>query len=140
MFDSMDKMYEYAEMFINRRIKEIEEQEIVKHTGIDGEGKMGFFEFLLSSMSSEKLSKDNLLGSVIDVLFAGVDTTSNTMQWVLYTLAKNPDKQEILRQEVLSVLEDKSQASPGTIAQMPYLKACEKLFGCTQRCVWPYSE
>lgn len=101
MFDSMDKMYEYAEMFINRRIKEIEEQEIVKHTGIDSEGKMGFFEFLLSS---GKLSKDNLLGSVIDVLFAGVHTTSNTMQWVLYTLAKNADKQEILRQEVLSVL------------------------------------
>ena len=39
---------------------------------------------------------------MIDVLFAGVDTTSNTMQWVLYMMAKDPDKQDILRQEVLS--------------------------------------
>ncbi|XP_078373566.1 cytochrome P450 27C1-like [Oculina patagonica] len=120
MFDSFDTMYEYAEMFIQRRIKEIEEQEQMQHTGRESEKKMSFFEFLLSS---GKLSKDDLLGSVIDVLFAGVDTTSNTMQWVLYMMAKNPDKQEILRQEVLSVLGDQNQASPATIAQMPYLKA-----------------
>jgi len=60
---------------------------------------------------------------VIDVLFAGVDTTSNTMQWVLYMMAKNPDKQDILRQEVLSVLGDTTLATPTTLAQMPYLKA-----------------
>ena len=49
----------------------------------------GFFEFLLAC---GKLTKDDLLASVMDVLFAGVDTTSNTMQWVLYMLAKNPEK------------------------------------------------
>ena len=74
-------------------------------------------------MSSGKLTKDDLLASVIDVLFAGVDTTSNTMQWVLYMMAKNPDKQDILRQEVLSVLGDTTLATPTTLAQMPYLKA-----------------
>ncbi|KAJ7394491.1 hypothetical protein OS493_000305 [Desmophyllum pertusum] len=122
MFDSFDTMYEYAEMFIDRRIKEIEEQDKMHLTGTErNEEKMGFLEFLLSS---GKLSKDDLLGSVIDVMFGGVDTTSNTMQWVLYMMAKNPDKQEILRQEVLSVLGDQNQASPTTIGQMPYLKAC----------------
>ena len=120
MFDSFDKIYEYAEMFIHRRMKEIEEQEKTQHSEMENEKKMGFFEFLLSS---GELSKDDLLGSVIDVLFAGVDTTSNTMQWALYMMAKNPDKQEILRHEVLSVLGDQNQASPATIAQMPYLKA-----------------
>ena len=59
---------------------------------------MGFFEFLLSS---EKLNKDDLLPTVIDVLFGGVDTTSNTMQCVVHIIAKNPDKQDILRQDVL---------------------------------------
>ena len=37
----------------------------------------GFFEFL---RSCGKLTKDDLLASVMDVLFAGVDTSSNTMQ------------------------------------------------------------
>ena len=45
------------------------------------------------------------------------------MQWVLYMMAKDPDKQDILRQEVLSVLGDTTLASPTTLAQMPYLKA-----------------
>ena len=53
----------------------------------------GFFEFLLAC---GKLTKDDQLTSVMDVLFAGVDTTSNTMQWVLYMLAKNPEKQKVL--------------------------------------------
>ncbi|KAJ7340048.1 hypothetical protein OS493_002771 [Desmophyllum pertusum] len=122
-FDNFDTMYECAELFIGRRINELEEQQKVQshHSSKAAEGdKAGFFEFLLSS---GKLTKDDLLASVIDVLFAGVDTTSNTMQWMLYMMAKNPDKQDILRHEVLSVLGDRTLATPTTLAQMPYLKA-----------------
>ncbi|KAJ7340046.1 hypothetical protein OS493_002769 [Desmophyllum pertusum] len=130
-FDNFDTMYECAELFIGRRINELEEQQKVQshhsseaqshHSSEAAEGdKAGFFEFLLSS---GKLTKDDLLASVIDVLFAGVDTTSNTMQWMLYMMAKNPDKQDILRHEVLSVLGDTTLATPTTLAQMPYLKA-----------------
>ena len=120
---SLDTMYEYAELFIQRRIRDLEEQQTSQSRDSSGpfeSEKAGFFEFLLSS---GKLTKDDLLATVIDVLFAGVDTTSNTMQWVLYVMAKNPDKQDILRQEVLSVLGDTTLATPTTLAQMPYLKA-----------------
>ena len=86
-FNNFDTMYEYAGLFIERRIKELEGRSNDPLKADDD--KVGFFEFLLSS---GKLTKD--------VLFAGVDITSNTMQWVLYMMAKNPDKQEILRQEV----------------------------------------
>ena len=116
---SLDTMYEYTELFIERRFSMLEEQQ--RNQSCNPErNKAGFFEFLLSS---GKLTKDDLLASVIDVLFAGVDTTSNTMQWVLYMMAKNPDKQDILRQEVLSVLGDTTLATPTTLAQTPYLKA-----------------
>ncbi|XP_045763258.1 cytochrome P450 CYP12A2-like [Maniola jurtina] len=50
-----------------------------------------------------------------DMLFAGVDTAANTMTSTLYLLAKNQDKQNKLRQEILS---DKEKR--------PYLKACIK--------------
>lgn len=118
-FDNFDTMYDYAELFIGRRIKELEEKSCKppKETERD---RVGFFEFLLAS---GKLTKDDLLASVIDVLFAGVDTTSNTMQWVLYMLAKNPEKQKILRREVLSVVGNSTFATPETLARMPYLKA-----------------
>ena len=117
-FKSFDTMYEYSELFIERRIKELEIKSSDQQKADDD--KAGFFEFLLSS---GKLTKDDLLASVIDVLFAGVDTTSNTMQWVLYMMAKNPDKQEVLRQEVLSVLGNETMATPTMLAEMPYLKA-----------------
>ena len=120
MFDNFEKMYEYADMFIKQKVNEMKDLEKLEPNGIDTGKKMGFFDYILSS---GKLTKDDLLASVIDILFGGVDTTSNTMQWVLYMMAKNPDKQEILRQEVLSVLGDRNQASPTTIAQMPYLRA-----------------
>ena len=119
---SFDTMHEYAELFIARRLKELEANQNLQTTNAAGDGeKTGFFEFLLSS---GKLSKDDLLATVIDVLFAGVDTTSNTMQWILYLMAKKPEKQNILRREVLSVLGDSQHASPNTLANMPYLKAC----------------
>nr|ARA91645.1 cytochrome P450 monooxygenase [Pieris rapae] len=50
-----------------------------------------------------------------DLLFAGVDTSAHTMLATLYLLAKNKEKQEKLRQEILSQDEKK-----------PYLKACIK--------------
>ena len=120
MFDNFDKMYDYAEMFIEQRLKELEEREKMKPNERESGGKIGFFEFLLSSGN---LTKEDLLGSVIDILFGGIDTTSNTMQWVIYMMARNPAKQAILRQEVLSVLGEQNHASPDTIAQMPYLRA-----------------
>ena len=120
MFDNFDKMYDYAEMFIERRLKELEEQGKMKPNEREGGGKMGFFEVLLSSGN---LTKDDLFASVIDILFGGIDTTSNIMQSMIYMMARNPDKQAILQQEVLSVLGEQNHASPDTIAQMPYLRA-----------------
>ena len=116
--DSFDIMHEYTEMCIQRKINDLEDKS--RNSPKRDDDKAGFFEFLLSS---GKLTKDDLLASVIDVFFGGVDTTSNTMQWILYMMAKNPDKQEILRQEVLSVLGNNTTATPTTLAEMPYLKA-----------------
>ena len=121
MFESFDKLYEYAELFINRRLKEIVKVREDMHSSGTVEVRLSFFEFL---MSSDKLTKEDLLASVVDVLFGGVDTTSNAMQWILYMIATNPEKQDILRQEVMSILGDLEHASPNTLANMPYLKAC----------------
>ena len=41
--------------------------------------------------------KDTILP---DILSAGVDTTSNAAAFALYCIATNPDKQEILREEI----------------------------------------
>ena len=122
--DAFDKMYDYAELFINRRIEELRrKRERAATTGdaSDEDDTATFFEFLLAS---DMLTEEDLLSSVIDLLFAGVDTTSNTIQWALYLLSKNPDKQEKLYREVLSVVGPSEPADVQALARMPFLKAC----------------
>jgi cytochrome P450 family 12 len=73
------------------------------------------------------MSPKDAMVMVIDMLIAGIDTTSTTTSFLFYYLAKNPDKQEILRKEVLSVVGPRG--APVTVAalnELRYLKACVK--------------
>ncbi|CRK88991.1 CLUMA_CG002512, isoform A [Clunio marinus] len=75
------------------------------------------------------LKKDPRFASVMafDMIFGGIDTTSSTLSGVMYCLAKNPDKQEILRQELIKVLTDKNTPlTPENMNHLPYLRACIK--------------
>jgi cytochrome P450 family 12 len=62
-----------------------------------------------------------------DMLAAGVDTTAATMTSILYCLAKNPVKQEILRKEINSILPEKNSVLSSTsFNNIPYLRAVIK--------------
>ncbi|CAG9797568.1 unnamed protein product [Chironomus riparius] len=64
---------------------------------------------------------------ISDLLLAGVDTTASATLNTLYNLAKNPEKQEILRQELFTILPDKnSPLTPEKAKNMPYLRAVIK--------------
>jgi cytochrome P450 family 12 len=64
---------------------------------------------------------------VIDMLMAGIDSTANTLSFLFYFLAKNPDKQEILRKEVLSVVGSRgAPVAVQTLNELRYLKASIK--------------
>jgi cytochrome P450 family 12 len=74
-----------------------------------------------------KIDKHVAFVMVLDSLIAGVDTTTTSLVSVLYTLAKNPDKQEILRKEVLSILPNKSsKMTTQSLNSIPYLRAVIK--------------
>lgn len=58
---------------------------------------------------------------------AGVDTTSAAVSFVLYNLAKNPDKQQTLREEILKILPSKeSKLDTKSLDNVPYLRAVIK--------------
>lgn len=52
--------------------------------------------------------------------------TSYTTLWTLYHLARNPEIQEILYQEISSILGEHGDATAGSLAKLSYLKACAK--------------
>jgi cytochrome P450 len=60
---------------------------------------------------------------VIIFLIGGHDTTSYTMAWLLYELAKNPDLQERLHLELLEAAKT-GPLTPERLAQLPFFNRC----------------
>ena len=61
----------------------------------------------------------------IDGLFAGIDTTAHTMAFLMYNLATNSDKQDLLYKEIREVIGGPSdEVTEAHLNKMRYLKAC----------------
>eukprot|EP00931_Biecheleriopsis_adriatica_P077021 TRINITY_DN50664_c0_g1_i1.p1 TRINITY_DN50664_c0_g1~~TRINITY_DN50664_c0_g1_i1.p1 ORF type:complete len:499 (-),score=79.17 TRINITY_DN50664_c0_g1_i1:13-1509(-) len=69
------------------------------------------------------LSKAELSETLMALLMAGVDTTSYVTAWLLLNLAQHPEKQQLLRDELSSVLAG-GDLTEAAIGKLPYLKAC----------------
>ena len=55
-----------------------------------------------------------------NLIFAGVDTTSNVLQWMMFHLAKNPRVQAKLRAEASAVLRGGNVASSEDYKALKY--------------------
>lgn len=72
-------------------------------------------------VNTEGLSQSDVATMILDMLFAGVDSTSNTVAFTLYLLAKNPKSQKKLQEEIDRVLGDSAELLPEHIVEMNYL-------------------
>uniref|UniRef100_A0A2K6V2B5 Cytochrome P450 family 27 subfamily A member 1 n=1 Tax=Saimiri boliviensis boliviensis TaxID=39432 RepID=A0A2K6V2B5_SAIBB len=91
--------------------------------GPDGVQVSGYLHFLLTS---GQLSPREAMGSLPELLMAGVDTTSNTLTWALYHLSKHPEIQAALHEEVVGVVPAGQVPQYKDFAHMPLLKAVLK--------------
>ena len=57
-----------------------------------------------------------------NLIFAGVDTTSNVVQWMLYHLARNPRVQEKMRAEAVAVLGGGDVETEAQYSQLRYAR------------------
>ena len=76
----------------------------------------------------ERCGPDSEIPAVManDALLAGVDTTGNTIAFLLYHLAVHPDKQEKLYQEIVRVVGKDGKMTEDRLAEMRFLKACQQ--------------
>ncbi|XP_002133517.2 probable cytochrome P450 311a1 [Drosophila pseudoobscura] len=80
---------------------------------------------LLANIDGEPLSRKEIRDEINTFVFAGVDTTTAAMSFVLYALAMNPEAQDRLQEEL-------RQLPPGisidldTLNELPYLDALLK--------------
>ncbi|KAG5675034.1 hypothetical protein PVAND_004973 [Polypedilum vanderplanki] len=74
-----------------------------------------------------KIDKKAAVVMASDMLLAGVDTTATATINILYCLAKNPEKQDILRKELNVILPSKdTKITAQNMQNMPYLRAVIK--------------
>ncbi|KAK0039927.1 cytochrome P450 27C1-like isoform X1 [Biomphalaria pfeifferi] len=82
---------------------------------------------LLFSLLSEINMTDEDINDAVGTLYAaGTESTAKNLQTFFYTLALNPEKQEILRQEILNILGANGILTAQALSQMAYLKAALK--------------
>ncbi|XP_012280631.1 probable cytochrome P450 301a1, mitochondrial [Orussus abietinus] len=95
--------------------------ERLRNSSVEDKQNLSMLQRLLS------IDEQTAYVMVMDMLLAGIDTTSNMAGILLYHMATNPEVQEKLRDEICTVLPEKS--SPVTfkaLTETTYLKACLK--------------
>ncbi|KAH6761201.1 hypothetical protein C2S51_018150 [Perilla frutescens var. frutescens] len=68
---------------------------------------------------------------LLDLLFAGSDTSASTAEWTMAELIKNPEKMAKAKDELRSVVGSEKQVRVSDISKLPYLRAVIKeVFRC----------
>ncbi|KAK0042391.1 1 25-dihydroxyvitamin D(3) 24-hydroxylase mitochondrial [Biomphalaria pfeifferi] len=120
--------YEAAQNVVRRIAISRITQEKVKFEQMktSGQFKEDHSNLLFSLLSETNLTIENVSNVMISLYFGGTESTSKYIPVFLYNLAKNPDKQNILRKEILNCMGQDDPLTTKALSQMPYLKAALK--------------
>ncbi|KAI0822979.1 cytochrome P450 [Trametes gibbosa] len=77
----------------------------------------------MAASEEDRLPDDELLGQMSSIIFAAMDTTSNSMARTLHLLAEHPDVQEKLREELLTATTINRRFDYDQLHALPYLDA-----------------
>ncbi|RXG58231.1 cytochrome P450 4c3 [Armadillidium vulgare] len=102
------------------------EKELAKKASVD-KRENEELTLLETLLQTEGLTRKDVVTFMLDMFFAGIDTTSHALGFTLYLLARNKDKQKKLQEELDLVLGDgKETMTEEQLANLSYLKACIK--------------
>jgi len=124
-------------------------------TLLEGKGSRDIFSLLVkANMDAEaknKMTEDEMLAQMCTILFAGHETTSNSLSWILLELARHPEMQSRLRAEIRKTdaaarARGDAQLTMADFEAMPYTTAVIKvwtdpllLVRCFDNCVPPFT-
>ncbi|KAF8513598.1 cytochrome P450 [Hysterangium stoloniferum] len=119
--------------------RDVAKEIIDKQTDIYSEGKEGskdIMSILVRANRAEdpnaKLSEEEILSQLTTIIFAGHESTSTTIAWALYELARHPEYQTRVRDEIRvtraqAAQRGKVELTIPDLDSMPYLLALETL-------------
>uniref|UniRef100_A0A8C1YJR2 Cytochrome P450, family 24, subfamily A, polypeptide 1 n=1 Tax=Cyprinus carpio TaxID=7962 RepID=A0A8C1YJR2_CYPCA len=107
-----DRIFSTAKLYIDKNLK--------RHSN----GNTG--SFLCDIYHQSHLTKKELYAATTELQIGGVETTANSMLWVIFNLSRNPCAQAKLLKEIQDVVPAGETPRAEHIKNMPYLKACLK--------------
>uniref|UniRef100_A0A673J5D4 1,25-dihydroxyvitamin D(3) 24-hydroxylase, mitochondrial-like n=1 Tax=Sinocyclocheilus rhinocerous TaxID=307959 RepID=A0A673J5D4_9TELE len=107
-----DRIFSTAKLYIDKNLK--------RHSN----GNTG--NFLCDIYHQSHLTKKELYAATTELQVGGVETTANSMLWVIFNLSRNPCSQAKLLKEIQDVVPAGETPCAEHIKNMPYLKACLK--------------
>uniref|UniRef100_A0A1I8NPQ6 Cytochrome P450 n=1 Tax=Stomoxys calcitrans TaxID=35570 RepID=A0A1I8NPQ6_STOCA len=110
---AMDVVYEICTKYVMETVQRLERNDF------SGEDK-SILEILL------KIDRKMAIITAIDLLMGGVEITSTVLAAVFLCISKNPEKQDKLRQEILSNIGKTQPFTLENMKNLPYLRACIK--------------
>ncbi|EEF29987.1 cytochrome P450, putative [Ricinus communis] len=108
---------------VERIIKEHEEK-VLKGLVGDRKDLMDILLEIYNDPTAEiRLSKNDIKSFLLDIFFAGTDTSSAAMQWAMGELINSPRAFKILRDEINTVVGSNRLVKESDVPNLPYLRA-----------------
>nr|WEX29781.1 p-coumarate 3-hydroxylase [Ligustrum robustum] len=91
-----------------------------------GDTKNHFVDALLTLQKQYDLSQDTIIGLLWDMISAGMDTTTITVEWAIAELVRNPRVQKKIQEELDQVVGTERLMTEADISNLPYLQCVIK--------------
>lgn len=122
MDDAGEKVFKTADKKIKQSIAKILDKRVEGANKEEGNvnEEVGLLEKMVIKYGADS---DVPLIMAMDAMSAGIDTTAHSALYFMYNLATNPEKQEILYQEICDIVEGSEEITESMLNKMSYLKA-----------------
>ncbi|KAG8440264.1 hypothetical protein GDO86_006146 [Hymenochirus boettgeri] len=110
-----DSIFNHADSCIQHICSSIRKQSDSTYSGV-----------LSSLLLQDQMHLEDIKASVTELMAGGVDTTSMTLQWAMYELARAPSVQEKLRSEVTAARQVSGNDLTNLLKRIPLVKAALK--------------
>ncbi|KAH7854342.1 hypothetical protein Vadar_012759 [Vaccinium darrowii] len=126
---NMDRDMGRAMKIVAKYVKERVQQK--KHSGTEKVNKKDFMDAILEYEGDgqgrlDKISERNATIIILEMFFAGSETTSSTVEWAMVELLRQPDSMRKVREEIARVIGPDKKVEEKNIDDLPYLVAVVK--------------
>ncbi|XP_063503394.1 cytochrome P450 27C1 isoform X2 [Pongo pygmaeus] len=115
---SWDGLFKFSQIHVDNKLRDIQYQ---MDRGRRVSGGLLTYLFL-----SQALTLQEIYANVTEMLLAGVDTTSFTLSWTVYLLARHPEVQQTVYREIVKNLGERRVPTAADVPKVPLVRALLK--------------